>query len=258
MEVFRGAACLIVESVVLSAQWAGERRLLCLQRAAASEGELAQLRAELVVRDENQRLNAENALLKGCLGGRARKQRYLAMQRLEILWHMAHYGIARKRLKEHFCIARSTLYRWLRAAEKGVLGQERPCQESSRKTPAQLARLIWDIFNANPHFGRNRIAMTMWTLGGIRCRLHCAQHPAEAQARKSSTAGGGRAQAGAEATRDHRPLLEPCVVRGSHPGLAVADLAHLDSGGCGSLLQNGDHSLPSGRTKRRMGCECAG
>ena len=57
------------------------------------------------------------------------------------------------------------LYRWLHAAEKGALCEEESCQESPRKTPAQLAELIWDIFEANPHFGRNRIAMTMWTLG---------------------------------------------------------------------------------------------
>jgi transposase InsO family protein len=156
----------MVKSVVLSGQWAGQRRLLCLQQAAAGEGELAELRAELVtLRDQNRRLRAENALLKGRLGDLARKQRYTPMQRLQILWHMAYYGIPRKRVKEHFCIARSTLYRWLHAAEKGVLGEERSCQESSRKTPAQLAKMIWDIFEANPHFGRNRIAMSVWTLG---------------------------------------------------------------------------------------------
>jgi transposase-like protein len=58
---------------------------------------------------------------------------------------MAYYGIPRKRVKEHFLIARSTLYRWLHAAERGVLGEERPCQQSSRKTPAQIPKIIWDI-----------------------------------------------------------------------------------------------------------------
>ena len=37
--------------------------------------------------------------------------------------------------------------------------------ESPRKTPTELARVIWDIFEANPHFGRNRIANTIWLLG---------------------------------------------------------------------------------------------
>jgi transposase InsO family protein len=86
------------------------------------------------------------------------------MQRLQILWHMAYYRIPRKRVKEHFCIARSTLYRWLHAAERGDIGDRPVKQECPRKTPAELARMIWSVFEANPHFGRNRIAMTMWTL----------------------------------------------------------------------------------------------
>jgi transposase InsO family protein len=156
----------MVKSVVLSGQWAGQRRLLCLQQAAAGEGELAELRAELItLRDQNRRLRAENALLKGRLGDLARKQRYTPMQRLQILWHMAYYRIPRKRVKEHFCIARSTLYRWLHAAERGDVGDRPVKQQSPRKTPAELARMIWSVFEANPHFGRNRIAMTMWTLG---------------------------------------------------------------------------------------------
>jgi len=46
-------------------------------------------------------------------------------QRLRILWHMSHYGIPRYRVTEHFLIARSTLYRWLHAAEEGNLGAGR-------------------------------------------------------------------------------------------------------------------------------------
>ncbi len=40
------------------------------------------------------------------------------MQRLQILWHMTYYGIPRSKVTEHFLIARSTLYRWLHAAER--------------------------------------------------------------------------------------------------------------------------------------------
>jgi len=38
---------------------------------------------------------------------------------------MSHYGIPRYRVTEHFLIARSTLYRWLHAAEEGNLGAGR-------------------------------------------------------------------------------------------------------------------------------------
>jgi len=151
---------------VLSAQWAGQRRRLCLRQAAAALGEVAQLRAELtVLRDENRRLKCENGLLRSRLReARSRTSRYTPMQRLQILWHMAYYRIPRKWVKDHFGIATSTLYRWLHAAERGDMGDKHSKQESPRKTPADIARLIWDIFESNPHFGRHRIAMILWTL----------------------------------------------------------------------------------------------
>jgi len=162
MEVFRAAVALIVRSVVLSAQCAGQQRLLLLRQAAANRGDAGELAR---LRDENRQSNAENRLLKSRLRQVSRKQRYSGLQRLQILWHMAYYGIPRSRVKHHFLIARSTLYRWLHAAERGDIGEKQPKHESPRKTPGDLARMIWDVFEANPHFGRHRIAMTLWTLG---------------------------------------------------------------------------------------------
>ena len=87
------------------------------------------------------------------------------MQRLQILWHMSYYRIPRSRVAEHFRIAKSTLYRWLHAAEKGDAGDRKSRKESPRKTPRELAQMIWDIFEANPCFGRDRIANILWLLG---------------------------------------------------------------------------------------------
>jgi hypothetical protein len=90
VEVFRAAVALIVRSMVLSAQTAGQQRLLLLQRAIAvgeAAGELARLR------DENRRLTSENRLLKARVGDAPSLKRYTPMQRLQILWHMTYYGI---------------------------------------------------------------------------------------------------------------------------------------------------------------------
>ena len=78
MEVFEAAVSLIAKSVVLSAQWAGQRRRLCLRQAAAGVGELAQLRAELTaLRDENHRLKSENGSVRSRLrAARSRKPHY--------------------------------------------------------------------------------------------------------------------------------------------------------------------------------------
>jgi len=162
VEVFRAAVALIVRSMVFSAQSAGQQRLLLLKRAIAAgetRGELARLR------DESRRLESENRLLRARLGDAPVRKRYTPMQRLQILWHMAYYDVLRRRVADHFLIARSTLYRWLHAAERGDLKEKRKPTESPRKTPVELARMIWDIFEANPHFGRDRIANILWLLG---------------------------------------------------------------------------------------------
>lgn len=162
MEVFRTAVAMLVRSMVLSAQSAGQQRLLGLQQAAALGGDAGELAR---LRDEHRRLKSENQLLKSRLDDAPSRKRYTPVQRLQILWHMSYYRIPRSHVTEHFRIAKSTLYRWLHAAEKGDTGDRKSGKESPRKTPRELAQMIWDIFEANPCFGRDRIANILWLLG---------------------------------------------------------------------------------------------
>ena len=135
MEIFEAAVSLMVKSMMLGARWAGHRRRLCLRQAAAGVGELAQLRAELMVlREENHRLEFENDLLRSRLREAPSRKRYSLMQRLQILWHITYYAIPRSQVKERFGIAKSTLYRWLHAAEEGNLGDRKRKNASPRKT----------------------------------------------------------------------------------------------------------------------------
>jgi hypothetical protein len=52
---------------------------------------------------------------------------------------------------------------------------------------------------------------------------------------------------------DRRPLSEPCVVGGPHPGMAVADLADLGAGGDRPLLQECNGCVRSRRPEHRAG-----
>ncbi len=161
MQVIQTAAALMVRSMVLSAQSAGQQRLSLLERSVAAgeeAGELARLR------DENRRLTSELRMLKGRFGHAPVRKRYSPLQRLQILWHMEYYRIPRSRVKEHFLIAKSTLYRWLHAAQEGDLGERKGKMESPRKTPREMAEMIWETFEANPQFGRKRIANILWLL----------------------------------------------------------------------------------------------
>lgn len=147
--------------MVLSAQSAGQQRLLHLRQAAGVGGDAGEVAR---LRDENRRLKSEKRLLTLRFGDAPCKKRYSPIQRLQILWHMTYYGIPRCRVKEHFLIAKSTLYRWLHAAEEGDLGGCKSRKQSPRKTPLEIAEMIWEIFEANPYFGRKRIANILWLL----------------------------------------------------------------------------------------------
>ncbi|UCG88355.1 MAG: helix-turn-helix domain-containing protein, partial [Gemmatimonadota bacterium] len=162
MEIIGTAVSLMVRSMVLSAQSAGQLRMLHRHQAAGVGGNVGEMAR---LREENRRLQAVNQLLKLRFGQASPKKRYTPMQRLQVLWHMAYYRIPRTRVKEHFLIAKSTLYRWLHAAEEGNLGRRRADRESPRKTPREIAEMIWEIFEANPHFGRKRLASILWLLG---------------------------------------------------------------------------------------------
>jgi len=158
VEVLQTAVALMVRSMVLSARSAGQQRLLFLEQSAGvgrETGELARLR------EENRQLKSENRLLKSRLDDGLSRRRYTPMQRLQILWHMVYYQIPRSRVKEHFPIAKSTQYRWLHAAEKGDVGEKKTKRESLRKTPREIAEMIWEVFEANAPCGRRRIATIM-------------------------------------------------------------------------------------------------
>jgi len=95
VEVFPGAVALLVRSIALSAQSAGQQRLLWWSQSAAMGGELG---AVARLRDENRRLKSENRLLKSRLDDAPSRRRYTPVQRLQILWHMAYYGMPRSRV----------------------------------------------------------------------------------------------------------------------------------------------------------------
>ena len=198
VEALPTAAALIVRSMVLSARYVGYQRLLWLRETAGIGGDIGELAR---LRDENRRLKSENRQLKSRLHKMPRKRRYSPMQRLQILWHMAYYGIPRSRVKDHFLIAKSTPYRWLHAAESGDVGDRKSPPGGRPKTPQEVVRMIWDMFDSNPHFGRNRIAMTLWLLGVFVAASTVRNILLRPKARKAP-AGATQARAGPEKLRE--------------------------------------------------------
>jgi len=87
------------------------------------------------------------------------------MERLRILWLMEYYQVPKRRVRETFGVARSTVHRWLKGFQEGNVGGRRRAAEPANKTPREIAELIWEVFSQNPMWGRHRTAMTMWALG---------------------------------------------------------------------------------------------
>ena len=141
MEVFRTAIALIVRSMVLSAQSAGQQRLLFLQRGIAA-GETA---GELIrLRDENRRLRSELRMFKDRFGDAPARKRYTPLQRLRILWHIAYYGIPRNQVP--LSTAREAGLTSRRQPEGGDPGvREEPSLDSTREGLGGAIRSLPDF-----------------------------------------------------------------------------------------------------------------
>jgi transposase InsO family protein len=82
-------------------------------------------------------------------------------ERFLILYHVSYFDVPRRRVQQTFGVARSTFYRWLRRID-GNGGSRRIAWN---RTPAVLARFVWQVAAANAHWGRVRIANQLRLLG---------------------------------------------------------------------------------------------
>ena len=168
MQIYEASISLIVRALVISARWAGHRRRLCLEQVSAqAEGRrVTELEARVVVLEDAVAFReARLATLERRLGEERPRRPYPLVDRLRLLWFMQYYQIPKRRMKETFGVARSSIQRWLKAFEQGKVGGGPRETEPVNKTPEEIAALIWAIFEQNPMWGRHRIAMTLWALG---------------------------------------------------------------------------------------------
>ena len=168
MEIYEASVSLMVRALVVSARWAARSRRISLEQACApaEAGRVAQLEARvLVLEDAVAFRDARLEVLERRLGEERPRRQYPLMERLRILWLMEYYQVPKRRVKETFGVARSTVHRWLKAFQEGKAGGRRQPAEPVNKTPREIAELLWEIFMQNPLWGRHRMAMTLWALG---------------------------------------------------------------------------------------------
>lgn len=168
MEIYEASVSLMVRAMVVSARWAARSRRLGLERACAraEAGRVARLEARVTVLEDAVAFrDARLEVLAKRLGEERPRRPYPLMERLRILWLIEHYQIPKRRVKDTFGVARSTVHRWLKGFQEGRAEGRRQVTEPVNKTPREIAELIWDIFRRNPMWGRHRMAMTLWALG---------------------------------------------------------------------------------------------
>ena len=168
MEIYEASVSLMVRAMVVSARWAARNRRLGLERACArgEAGRVEKLEAcVLMLEDAVAFRDARLEVMEKRLGEERPRRPYPLMERLRILWLIEYYQIPKRRVKDAFGVARSTVHRWLKGFQEGDVGGRRRATEPVNKTPREIAELIWDIFRRNPMWGRHRIAMTVWALG---------------------------------------------------------------------------------------------
>jgi putative transposase len=168
VEIYEASVSLMVRAMVVSARWAARSRCLGLERACAraEAGRVAKLEARVLALEDAVALrDARLEVMEKRLGEERPRRPYPLMERLRILWLMEYYQIPKRRVRDTFGVARSTVHRWLKGFQEGKVGGRRPAAEPVNKTPREIAELIWDMFRQNPMWGRHRIAMTVWALG---------------------------------------------------------------------------------------------
>ncbi len=166
MEAGGTPVCLVMKAVLLSARWAGRSRRLGLQQAAKAAGDGAEAEAESVaLRDRVEFLTEQLACAQRRLKAADIRRPYSPAERLHILWCMEYFGLSRRQIPKHFGVARSTVWRWLRRLQDGVGLCGRTCGGCVRRTSEELIRLVWEVHDLNPQWGRRHLALVLGTLG---------------------------------------------------------------------------------------------
>ena len=157
--ILRLALNLLAKAIVLGAGWAGGHRSRAL-RAMVPGAEGDKDREIVLLQERLAELQSQVEILKE-LHRPTPATRYSLRVRFMIIYHITYFKVPRRRVGQYFGLARSTVYRWLDRID-GRRGQRR---RAWNRTPAGLARLVWEVGLANAHGGRVRIANQLRLLG---------------------------------------------------------------------------------------------
>ncbi|MEW6368016.1 MAG: DDE-type integrase/transposase/recombinase, partial [Acidobacteriota bacterium] len=126
----------------------------------ASDGDRL-VRENVLLRQKVAEIEGLVLILRSQLKAGAPRRHLRVKERVFVLWHMEFFKIPRRRAKEYYGIACSTIYRWLTRIDHADVGGNEP----ANKTPTDILKLVWKIATANPTFGKLRISQQLALLG---------------------------------------------------------------------------------------------
>ncbi len=139
LDIITYAVSLIIKSAIIAAQFSGRVRKRNLKRLACMDANTKD-KEILFLKDKICQLEMQVSILHKRILKRQNKPQYTLRERLFIIWHIETFGIARRKVKEHLGVSRSTLYRWLHQ-----INDTRHTRSPANKTPMDIASLIWEI-----------------------------------------------------------------------------------------------------------------
>lgn len=152
IQVARIAVNLMGKAVLLAAKWAAASRRRGLEIAAARpDGDKD--KEIIFFRDRVAELQSQVDILKK-LYKPDNTSRYTLRERFLIIFHVTYFDVPRRRVSEHSKVARSTFYLWLQRIDWRTKGR----REAWNRTTVAIEALVWEVAQANAHFGRVRIA----------------------------------------------------------------------------------------------------
>src|SRR3990172_2601229 len=151
---------LVIKSVIVAANWVFVIASRAVFKVLDSDREDV-LKENIVLRLKVAELEDLVTILRSQLRARSGRRRLTVKEKLLVLWHMKAFNIPKRRAKEYYGVACSTIYRWL----DSVVPVDTSGKEPANITPKDLVAFVWKIAQSSPAFGKLKIAHQLALLG---------------------------------------------------------------------------------------------
>lgn len=121
----------------------------------------------LRLRQEILKLQYANNLMRRELN-RIKQKKPCLCKKLQMIYFKLRFGVSLRKISRYLPISRTAVINYLNQLRLGIsnlLPRTRGYHNSPNRTPVSIAELIYQIHQDNPHWGRWKIALSIWKIG---------------------------------------------------------------------------------------------